>query len=541
MSGLGVVALTVGSLLASNLIGPILGVGAAALKVAGVMTGVLSPATMLIARSFSLLGPAASRASSGIMGFVRAFSFVLAPIGVFIGLAAAAVGSLGYFAGKSAETGNIFTDTWVGILAVFATVENRIGRAFTSIGNFAKMMGEALKDYFEGVVPDWLVEKLSWVATKFGQYIGAMMNTWLSLVDTVRLGGMIIWNAIKQAFTFGDESLLEEQMANLVTDIKKSTDLIGAFNDGWNNFTWSGAVDNFKRSAAQVKDVLSNLRFDPSSIVTDEFWADVTANAQLIGKQYGKDAGTGWVNELINGIKDKFGSLSPEITAEFDKLKANIAESPMQITKEDLLPTGFKEEGVKKASEFMEGYNNVFQSFSQSTSQMLTDALFGDSSVSFKEIARKLVKDLLTNTLQFLIISPITKDIQKFMGSLFKAPDGSNPFDALAGAANGIPGTKKENGVAAGGFSKILGGIGGALSMFGGNTASAIGQVGSFTSSFLSPDAGSFMDSNFASSAQPMTSGGNTQIFNIQTKDAASFQTARGRIGNEMSRTARNS
>ena len=82
LSTLGKVALTVGTLLASNLIGPVLAIGGAFIKVAGIATGVFSPAVMLVAKSLNLISPIAAKAVSGVLRFGAAL--LLNPIGIFI-------------------------------------------------------------------------------------------------------------------------------------------------------------------------------------------------------------------------------------------------------------------------------------------------------------------------------------------------------------------------------------------------------------------------------------------------------------------------
>ncbi len=545
MSGMGLAATLLAASLIGKLIPSVVSLGFAFVKTAAFATSLFAPGIMLAVKALMLLKPAALGASIAVLRFGA--TLLLNPVGIFVAGLTAMVTALGYFAGKNTETGNRLTDTWVGIQAILVTLRDRFTRVFGQMAkDIASFATDAVKSLTSWLDLNTITAKIKAWADIIIKGIAGIVTVAVGYFSTIDDKVELLALKAKRAFTFDIEKLklVDSEIAALAESVADLGSASNNFQRGWES---AGLDETFKVLTEgvvgfgnEVADIVSNLRFDPSVLGLDHFWAEVTENSKRIGKKYGNEAGESWIDELINGIKDKFGSLSPEVMAEFDKLKANIAESPMQITPEDLLPTGFTEAGEKKASEFMQGYNNAFESFSQSTSQMLTDALFGDSSVSFKEIARKLVKDLLTNTLQFLIISPITKDIQKFMGSLFKAPDGSNPFDALAGAANGIPGTKKENGVAAGGFSKILGGIGGAMKIFGGNTASVIGAAGSFTSSFLSPDAGGFMSSQFSDGAQASNSSSINNIFNISAKDPASFQMARGRIANDITRSSRN-
>ncbi len=230
-----------------------------------------------------------------------------------------------------------------------------------------------------------------------------------------------------------------------------------------------------------------------------------------------------------------------EIEKELAKMKAKIKESPMKITGEDTIKNNFDEVGEQKASDFMKGYTDAFETFGKSTSQMMTDALFGDSSVSFREIARKLVKDLLTNTIHFLLVSPLVKSMQALMGSIFTLPDGTNPFDNLSNAANGVAATKKTPGQSAGGISTIIGGIGKLFGAFAGPAATG-SSTGSFTSSFLQPSTAGLMQSAFSGGGMSEgTSQSFNNVFNIAANEPATFMEARGRIGNQITRTQRNS
>ena len=205
----------------------------------------------------------------------------------------------------------------------------------------------------------------------------------------------------------------------------------------------------------------------------------------------------------------------------------------MEITPGEFINTEFTEKDKKKVSDFMQGYLDAFESFGKSTSANIVDYLFGDSSISFRDIARKLVKDLLTNTLHFLVIDPLVKDIQKVMTSIFQpSSQAVGGFDAAIGA----------NTASGGGIGGALDILGGALSIFGGKPASgsmsmadpsALAGVGRT----LLPGDLTNKPSQFLQS--PATVSSTNNYFNITTKDAASFQDARGRIANNLQRSTR--
>lgn len=494
------------------------------------------------------------------------------PAGIIIAGLLSIVTALGYFAGKSADTGNTFLNTWIGIQAIFKTIGDRFMRVFGGVieffveigkvlGQIVSGLGKAIAQGFDAIanyLSSWVNMVSEWIAgfvnieaikqgiTDAANFIGGGMagisNVVLGYVDNIKNGWQGLWIMMKKAFTFGDTSELDAELAAVTEKMRIAGNVAGQFQDGVNNFDIGDAINNIKALGTEVTDVISNLRFDPSVLGLDHFWDEVLENVAKITKARGADAGKDWTLSFGQGLKDYFGKdLSSDIEARLKELNAKVNELPMKIDTEKAIDGNFEEAGEVKASEFMQGFTDAFEAFGKSTSQMMTDALFGDSSVSFKEIARKLVKDLLTNTIHFLLISPLVKSMQALLGSMFKLPDGTNPFDQLSNAANGVEATKKTPGQAAGGIGAIFGGIGNVLKMFGGGSPAA-SAAGSLTSSFLQPSTAGLLQSGFSDSGSmgaPSQSFNN--YFNIAANEPATFMEARGRIGNQITRTQRNS